>query len=300
MLTSQLCSYASLTSPELEAWARRLRPMWDPGGQDPKPRLVHRKMWEWLFIAQALAERRMLEPGRRGLGFGVGREPLVALFAADGCELLATDLDPAGAGAAGWTDSGEEYSGGLEGLNEHRLCPPDDFARRVAYRHLDMNRLPDDLGQFDFTWSSCAFEHLGSLEAGAEFVVGQMRFVRPGGVAVHTTEFNVASDDRTVEEGATVLYRRRDVEALARRLRRLGFSIELDLRPGTAPEDRHVDVPPFTDTHLRTTLGEFVTTSLGLIVERPAGGPSRATMRWWALLGRRRPRAARDPGAPAA
>lgn len=287
MLASQLCTYASLTSPELEAWARRLRPMWDPGGGDPKPRLVHRKMWEWLFIAQALSERGVLAPGRRGLGFGVGREPLVALFAALGCDVVATDLDPAQAGTAGWTDSGAEYSGGLEGLNEHGLCPADEFGRRVAYRHLDMNHLPEDLGEFDFAWSSCALEHLGTLQAGIDFVVGQMRFVRPGGVAVHTTEFNVSSDERTVEEGGTVLYRRRDVEELARRLRRLGHRIDLDLRPGDSPEDRHVDVPPFSDTHLRTTLGEFVTTSLGIVVERPADAPGRP-VRW--RLGRMRRR----------
>jgi hypothetical protein len=85
MLTSQMCAHASLTSPALRVWSERLRPVWDPAGDDPKPLVMHRKMWEWLFIAEALHEREMLEPGRRGLGFGVGREPLVALFAARGC-----------------------------------------------------------------------------------------------------------------------------------------------------------------------------------------------------------------------
>lgn len=277
VLTSQVCTYDSLCSPELRAWAARLRPMWDPDGTDPKPMLVHRKMWEWLYICQALAERGMLTQGRRGLGFGVGKEPLVALFAAQGCEIVASDLEPALARAAGWTDTGGEYSGGLRGLNEHGLCPAAVFDERVAYRFVDMNHLPDDLGEFDFTWSSCAFEHLGSLRAGMDFVLGQMRFVAPGGVAVHTTEFNVSSDDRTVEEGGTVLFRARDIQELARELRDRGHDIELDLRLGERPEDDHVDVPPFSEVHLRTTLGEFTTTSVGLIVERPAasGRPSR-------------------------
>ena len=86
--------------------------------------------------------------------------------------------------------------------------------------------MPDDLRGFDFTWSSCAFEHLGNLAAGCDFVVEQMRCLAPGGVAVHTTELNVSSDDRTVESGATVLYRRRDIEDLAARLRRLGYRID--------------------------------------------------------------------------
>ena len=40
--------------------------------------MLHRKMWEWLFIAEALRERGMLAAGRRGVGFGVGQEPLVS------------------------------------------------------------------------------------------------------------------------------------------------------------------------------------------------------------------------------
>ena len=70
MENSQLCTYKSLASPELRVWSDRLRPVWDPNGDDPKPFVAHRKMWEWLFICHVLAERSLLEPGRRGLGFG--------------------------------------------------------------------------------------------------------------------------------------------------------------------------------------------------------------------------------------
>jgi len=238
---------------------------------------MHRKMWEWLFICQALGERDMLRAGRRGVGFGVGREPLVALFAALGADVVATDLDPLQARAAGWTDTGDEYTGGLAGLNDYGLCPADTFDERVRYRFVDMHQIPDDLVGFDFSWSSCAFEHLGDLSSGLDFVVAQMRCLNPGGVAVHTTEFNVSSNQRTVETGATVLYRRGDIESLITRLRREGFTITCDFTEGATPADRHVDIPPFSDTHLRTTLGEFVTTSIGLIVEKPPD---------WAPLGR--------------
>ena len=51
-----------------------------------------------------------------------------------------------------------------------------------------MRDLPDDLGSFDFIWSSCSFEHLGSLGEGERFVLEALRFLKPGGVAVHTTE----------------------------------------------------------------------------------------------------------------
>jgi hypothetical protein len=134
-----------------------------------------------------------------------------------------------------------------------------------------MTNIPDDLrhGTVDFTWSSCAFEHLGSLQAGADFVVASLDTLAPGGVAVHTTEYCVSSDTETVEEGATVLYRRRDITELAERIRALGYRIDVDLTEGTTPEDQHIDVPPFSDVHLRTTLGEYVTTSIGLIIEAP-------------------------------
>jgi SAM-dependent methyltransferase len=267
MLRSQLCSAESLRSPELRAWADRLRPMWDDG----RDVMLHRKMWEWLFISEALRERGMLAPGRVGLGFGVGQEPLVALFAADGADIVATDQPHEAAVASGWTASAVEWAGGLEQLNPHGLCPDEEFERRVRFRPVDMNAIPDDLRGFDFTWSSCALEHLGTLGAGADFVAAQMECLRPGGVAVHTTEYLVGSDEETVEAGGTVFYRRRDIEALVERLRRAGHAIDVDFTLGAAPEDLHVDVPPYTDVHLRTRLGDYETTSLALVITKGSG-----------------------------
>jgi SAM-dependent methyltransferase len=244
--------------------------MWAAGG-DAREVMLHRKMWEWLFIAEALRERGMLAPGRTGLGFGVGHEPLVALFAADGCDVVATDQPHESAVASGWTDSETEWAAGLESLNTHGLCPDDEFGRRVRYRPVDMNAIPADLRGFDFTWSSCALEHLGTLGAGADFVAAQMDCLRPGGVAVHTTEYLVSSDEETVQAGGTVFYHRRDIEELAGRLRRAGHAIDVDYTEGTAPEDLHVDVPPYSDVHLRTRLGGYVTTSLALVITKGVG-----------------------------
>jgi len=271
VLRSQLCSAESLRSPELRAWADRLRPMWASGDEDGRDVMLHRKMWEWLFIAEALRERGLLAPGRTGLGFGVGREPLVALFADAGCDVVATDQPHGAAVASGWTASEAEWAGGLEHLNTHGLCPDELFVRRVRFRPVDMNAIPDDLRGFDFTWSSCALEHLGTLGAGADFVVASLECLKPGGVAVHTTEYLVGSNDETVEAGGTVFYRRRDIEALVDRLRRAGHAIDVDFTLGSTPEDLHVDVAPYTDVHLRTRLGDFETTSLALVVTKGSG-----------------------------
>jgi hypothetical protein len=274
MLRSQLCSAESLRSPALRAWAERLRPMW-AAGDEARDVMLHRKMWEWLFISEALQERGMLAPGRTGLGFGVGQEPLVALFAAAGCDVVATDQPHDSAVASGWTDSAVEWSGGLEDLNGFGLCGAAEFEQRVAYRPVDMTSIPADLRGFDFAWSSCALEHLGTLAAGMDFVVASLECLRPGGVAVHTTEYLVSSNSATVEAGGTVFYRRRDIEALVRRLRRAGHDVDMDYSLGDTPDDLHVDVPPYSNVHLRTELAGYVTTSLALIVTKGDEGRGR-------------------------
>ena len=100
---------------------------------------------------------------------------------------------------------------------------------------------------------------------------------------MHTTEFLVSSDVDTVEAGGTVFYRRRDVEALAARLRRAGHDIDVDYTLGSTPEDVHVDVPPFSDVHLRTELSGYVTTSLALVVTK---GTRRRSGWWRGVTGR--------------
>lgn len=185
--------------------------------------------------------------------------------------------------AAGWAADGQ-FAVDPAALNRHGLCDADAFAERVAVRTVDMRAVPGDLRGFDFTWSSCAFEHLGSLQAGIDFVAAQMRCLRPGGVSVHTTEHRVGRGRHTVDGVGTVLYRRRDLRRLAWELRRRGHGIRLGFAAGDAPEDAHVDVPPYTDVHLRTLVGSFPTTSYGIVVR--CRGPRLAA------LAARRPRRA--------
>ena len=238
--------------------------------------MLHRKMWEWLFIAEALRERGLLAPGRSGLGFGVGQEPLVALFADAGCDVVATDQPHGSAVATGWTDSELEWAGGLENLNPHGLCPDELFVRRFRYRAVDMNAHPHRPAAASTSPGPRAPSSTwGPWAPGRTSWWWPMACLRPGGVAVHTTEFLVSSEDDTVEAGGTVFYRRRDIEALVERLRRAGHDIDMDYRLGDTPEDRHVDVAPYTDVHLRTQLAGYVTTSVALVVTKGAGGGGR-------------------------
>jgi hypothetical protein len=137
-----------------------------------------------------------------------------------------------------------------------------------------MTAIDADLTQagFDFVWSLCALEHLGSLQAGIRFIAASLACLRPGGVAVHTTEYNVSSNDDTPESGATVVYRRRDVEALASELVAAGHLVRLNLHPGDGPLDRYYDVPPYrSSVQLKIELERHVVTSLGLLIRKGAG-----------------------------
>lgn len=234
-----------------------------------RPRL-HRKQWEFIYILRALEQEGMLAEGCKGLGFGVGREPLVAALANAGCRVLATDLPAEDAAVAFWRTNGE-YGGGLHALNERGICPPEAFDARVEFAHADMRKPGAVPGCFDFLWSSCALEHLGSRAAGLEFIRESLDLLKPGGIAVHTTEYNVSSNDRTVEDGPVVLYRRRDLQALAQELRAAGHSLELNLHTGTDPADLHVDLPPYDgEWHLKMLYTHFATTSFGLLIRKLA------------------------------
>ena len=259
-LVSQACTQRQIETPVFRYWANRMHER--PGG-------LHRKLWEWCFISQALYERGMLASGKRGLGFAVGNEPMTSLFAQLGCEILASDLDSESAGKTGWVES-NQHASGLAQLNARGLCAPDLFAERVRFRAVDMRAIDDDLRGFDFLWSSCALEHLGSLQHGLDFVMNAMDCLRPGGVAVHTTELNCDSDVETVETGDSVVYRQRDLRELAERLQAQGHMVApFDFDLGYTEADRYVDEYPYRGPmHLKLRIGPYASTSFGLIVTK--------------------------------
>jgi hypothetical protein len=261
---SQACSYTQIGDPAYAAWCETLA----------MPRLCHRKQWEWCYIAQVLRRAGLDRPGHRGLGFGVGTEPLVAYLASAGSAIVATDLAADASAAQRWAETGQ-HATAVDELNRGGLCPDEQFRERVTFRPVDMNAVPDDLRDFDFTWSSCALEHLGDLDAGLHFFLRQIDCLRPGGVGVHTTEYNVSSNTTTVGAGHTVLYRRRDIEELAHEITRLGHSIDVTFGLGDAPEDRHIDREPWSNTHLKIETDGYVVTSFGLVVTKAPEKPTR-------------------------
>jgi len=232
------------------------------------PVMLHRKLWEWVFVIHNAIETKSVGPGKRALGFGVGTEKVPAVFAEMGTTVVATDAPNEIGVEAGWVETGQ-FSAGLAGLLNGRM-ERKAFERLVSYSECDMNGIDPALKGFDFCWSSCAFEHLGDLRKGMDFVINSLETLKVGGVAVHTTELNLSSNEDTLESGFAVLYRRRDLEQLIGELRDAGHEVaELRISADSLPLDGFVDIPPYNhDPHLKLRWDGYVTTSVGLVIRK--------------------------------
>jgi hypothetical protein len=100
--------------------------------------------------------------------------------------------------------------------------------------------------------------------------------LKPGGIAVHTTEYNL-SDGETIDGWPTVLFQRKHIAPFVDKLRSNGYEVaQLDLSPGDGFLDGFIDIPPWTHDavssarqyHLKLSVHGFPCTSVGLIVKR--------------------------------
>lgn len=272
-LQSKACTQADIESDWAAHWF----------GQLHTPRVYHRKLWELAFCLQALAEHGMLQEGRQGLGFGCGEEPIASFLAAHGVQTTMTDLPPDHEAASPWRGSKQHSSDTTSAFRPDLVDRP-TFERNVSLRYVDMNDIPADLTGYDFCWSICALEHLGTIEKGLAFVENAMATLKPGGLSVHTTEFNFLDQTATLDNWPTVLPQRRHFEELANRLRANGHSVApLDFDVGARPLDRFIDIPPYPGdaggrleifdgqtehAHLKLSIDGFASTCFGLIIRK--------------------------------
>ncbi len=232
------------------------------------PTAQHQKIWEYVYILAVLQSRGLVVAGSRGVGFGTGQEPLPSVFAKHGVYVTATDA-PAHLGFIDHWAQAAQWTQGLNDLWKPELVPKDDFFERVQYRPADMNLIPPDLRGYDFCWSACCLEHLGSIRQGLDYIRNSLETLREGGTAVHTTEFNLQSDHETVELPELCLFRKRDIEQVIHEIVSDGHHVEpLNLWPGATPVDEHIDLPPFSLPHLKLKMEGFLTTSIGLIITK--------------------------------
>jgi SAM-dependent methyltransferase len=270
-LQSKLATQADIESDWFAFWS----------GEMKLPLLYHRKIWEFAYLLQAVYEHGQLRQGARGIGFGCGTEPMASYFAAYGMTVTMTDLAPDDARAGDWAVN-NEHAASLDAAHHANLVDRATFLAHVSHAHVDMNAIPADLVDFDLCWSVCALEHLGSLDKGLAFVENAMACLKPGGLAVHTTEFNLNPDGPTIDNWLTVLFQQKHIEGLVERLRAQGHQVApLNFDPGDQPLDRFIDLPPWHDAtlghvvaglgqpqHLKLAIDGFACTCIGLIITK--------------------------------
>src|SRR5262249_52268764 len=127
---SQLATENQFNSPRFHFWCNELH----EGFQ------FHRKLWEYCYVMEVLNHFDMLQSGKKALGFGVGTEPLPALFAKYGVQVLASDQDFNQAKSQGWAST-NQYSTEKDNLNTRNICEQSQFNQLVDLCTIDMNAI---------------------------------------------------------------------------------------------------------------------------------------------------------------
>ena len=263
---SRLCTAKELLSTECQKYRESLH-IDDVCMMLRLPR-YSRKEWEFETICGTLDKLGMLIPGKTGIGFAVGQEPLPAYFASRGCVILASDLSPEADTEGLWSDTNQNTMGSLSNLNKFNICPQDIFEKKVSYRDIDMNCIPEDIGVYDFCWSTCAIEHIGSLENSINFLKNMLTVLKPGGVAIHTTEINLSSNISTIVHGNSAIFRDRDIQEVYQWMTKQGHSMKVDFTRGNTDMDVRMPVTgkEYTDYMLNCNIEGYNSTSFAFII----------------------------------
>jgi 2-polyprenyl-3-methyl-5-hydroxy-6-metoxy-1,4-benzoquinol methylase len=273
-VTSRAACQADIEAPWFAHWCAQLK----------VPVVYHRKLWEYCFLLQSIHDENLLVPGKKGLGFACGQEPIPSYLASLGILITATDLTPEEVVGKGWAQT-NEHAHSVDVLWHRHLIERDHFDRAVSFQYVNANEIPRTLVDYDFCWSICALEHLGSIENGLAFIENSLDVLRPGGVAVHTTEFNVDNEGPTIDNWITVLFQRKHIELIVDRLTKKGHYVApLNFDFGDGPLDNFIDLPPYQwnrifnhphsavqqehPSHLKLSIDGFACTCFGLVIRK--------------------------------
>jgi len=177
-VSSKICDAADWFHPEINAIIREeLREI---------PRF-HRKQWEFAMIFHVLRERGLLRPDSLGLSMGGGKELLLYAIASHIRQLVVTDLyDTQTTWDCAKTNDPDEF------IRAGKPFPVDD--NKVKALRMDMRALEFEENTFDFCYSSCSIEHIGTRDDFLLHLNEASRVLKDGGIYVLTTELGYGEE----------------------------------------------------------------------------------------------------------
>lgn len=161
---------------EHPAWRQALEDL----GYLPDPARLHRKEWEFAQGVYGLRKLRCLSPDAVALGLGAGTEPIIFFLAGRLRRVVATDL---------YAGDFSRHEADPRMLRDPEAFAPFSYHRdRLEVRRMDATAIDYAPESFDVVFSFSSFEHFGSRRAQRACLAAIHRALRPGGVAVLTTE----------------------------------------------------------------------------------------------------------------
>lgn len=152
-----------------------------------EPVRLHRKQWEFAMIFLALQKLGLLSDDKTGLSVGGGNERVLYSVARNVKKLFVTDLY---SDETVWdcarTGDPDDF------IKAHKPFEVDDS--KIKALRMDMRNLDFEDNTFDFCYSSCAIEHIGTCEDFIQHFNEVNRCLKEGGYYVFTTEFHFGNE----------------------------------------------------------------------------------------------------------
>jgi hypothetical protein len=238
------------------------------------PTFYNRKLWEWAQILEVAKITGNLVSDKNALGFAVGQEPIPAILAKYGLKVLATDAPKEDSDA--WIPTGEHMNS-LNDLLHPEIVQNSIAAEKISVAPVDMNQIPVLSQKYDFIWSSCAIEHLGSPLRGFDFVLKTLDLLNEGGISCHTTELELEPRSETADYGNCAIYQVRDLLTLKDAVTTMGYEMELNTYVDlSTPQDRWISRIALvgaenTDdlSHLKLGIAGSISTSFVITIRKP-------------------------------
>ena len=156
---------------------------WEYSISNVKTPLIHRKDWEWAMGILAMRKLGKLNEHTTALGIGAGKEVVLYYLANHVKEVFSSDLY----GTPNW-----KFFAPIDfPKNPKRYAPFPFRYQRLMVLRMDGRKIAFAESSFDVVFSFSSIEHFGGGDhAGALESLKEMeRVLKPGGVAVITTEY---------------------------------------------------------------------------------------------------------------